>query len=116
MGQDYTPTGMRVEGPFENDRNARMRECFKEVIRKVYGVQDVIVGHHLVYVVAYKDKDGFEIQVIEEIPAADTLLFDHDVAQKLWGDEWQGVLTRLACTPVGDRDELFRSLYYGRHA
>lgn len=113
--EGYTENGLRVEGPFENARNARMRECFKAVLRKVYGVQDVIIGHHLVYVTVEKDKDGFDIQVIEEIPAADTLLFDHDVARALWGEDWQACIQRLAMTPATDRDEVFRGMWEARH-
>lgn len=115
MREGYTEAGLRIEGPFENARNARMRECFKAVLRKVFGVQDVIIGHHLVYVTVEKDKDGFDIQIIEEIPAADTLIFDHDVARKLWGDEWQACIAQLASTPATERDDLFRKLWETHH-
>jgi hypothetical protein len=113
--QDYTETGMRLEGQFENNRNTEFSGCFKSVIREAYGVQDVICAHHLVYVKEETHKDGFKYQVVEEIPSADALIFDHDVARKIWGDQWQAMLTRFALEPVESRDALFASLYDGRN-
>jgi hypothetical protein len=112
---DFTPTGIKLEGAYENDRNADARDCFKAVIREAYGVQDVIIAHHLVYVREEKRPDGFAYQIVEEIPAADTLLFDHDVARKIWGSTaWRDVLTRLAVEPPETRDDLFMKLYNAR--
>jgi hypothetical protein len=111
--KDVTPTGLRLEGQYENDRNADSRELFKAIIREVYNVTDVIVAHHLTYV-AVDHRDGFDYQIVEEIPSADALIFDHDVARKLWGAKWQSVLTRLALEPVATRDKLLARLYYAR--
>ena len=112
--KDTTETGLRIEGAYENDRNADNAQCFKDTIREVYGVTDVIIAHHLVYVKQETHQDGFSYQVVEEIPSADALLFDHDAARVLWGDGFRDVLTRLACEPVETRDKLFSFLYYGR--
>jgi hypothetical protein len=112
--KDTTETGLRIEGANENDRNADCAACFKDAIREVYGVTDVIIAHHLVYVKQETHADGFSYQVVEEIPAADTLIFDHDAARVLWGDSYREVLARLACEPVETRDKLFSFLYYGR--
>lgn len=106
MDNTVTPQGTRIEGAFENERNAKAANLFKSIIRHVFGVQDVIVGHHLVYVAIDKDANGFEIQVVEEIPSADALIFDHGIAQKLWPDDWRDKLTQFALTPADARDEL----------
>lgn len=111
---DKTETGLRLEGAYENDRNAEAQACFKDAIREAFGVQDVICAHHLVYVVEETHKDGFKYQVVQEIPSADALIFDHEVAKKLWGDSWKEKLTQLALEPVETRDALFSSLYYSR--
>jgi hypothetical protein len=111
--QDFTPTGVKIEGAYENDRNAENNELYKAIIREAYGVHDVIIAHHLVYV-KVENRDGFDYQIIEEVPSADTLIFDHDVAQKIWGDKWQSILTILAMTPVAERDKLMGEFYYGR--
>lgn len=114
MDDFKTPTGLVIEGSFENWRNANNSDLFKAVIREAHGVTDVIIAHHLVYVVEETRADGFAYQIVEEIPAADTLLFDHGIAKKIWGDDWRDVLVRLALEPCESRDALFASLYYAR--
>lgn len=109
----FTPTGLKVEAPFENNRNAQHADLFKAIIREAYGAGDVIIAHHLTYVTEDMREDG-TYEVVEEIPSADTLIFDHDVAQKLWGDAWKETLQELAIVPVPERDEVLRRLYYGR--
>jgi hypothetical protein len=83
------------------------------MIREAYGAGDVIIAHHLTYV-AHEMRDGFSYEIVEEIPSADTLIFDHEAAQKIWGEDWSNVLTELALTPVPQRDERLAVLYYGR--
>lgn len=112
--RDITETGLRVEGSYENDHNAMYAPMFKDVIREAFGVNDVIIAHHLVYVVAETHKDGFAYQIVEEIPSADALLFDHAIAQKIWGDGWRDILTKLALEPCDTRDKVFSELYYAR--
>lgn len=111
---DFTPTGIKIEGSYENDRNIENNELYKAIIREAYGVTDVICGHHLVYQTEEKRADGFTYQIIEEIPSADALIFDHKVAQKIWGDHWRSYLVRLALVPVEERDKLLSELYHSR--
>lgn len=112
--KDFTPSGTKINGTYENDRNADCAELLKDIIREVYGVKDVIIAHHLVYVTTEKRDDGFEYQIVEEVPSADALIFDHGVAKKLWGACWRDRLIQLALEPVETRDALLASLYYGR--
>lgn len=112
---DFTPTGVRLEGPYENDRNAESATLFKAMIKEAYNVTDCICAHHLVYVKTDKRPDGFEYTIVEEIPSADTLIFDHEVAKKIWGeDKWRERLTALALEPVETRDKLLADLYNNR--
>lgn len=111
---DFTPTGIKIEGQYENHRNGDHSAIFKAMIREAYGVTDVICGHHLVYQVEEKRADGFTYTFVEEIPSADTLIFDHDVASKIWGPNFLDVLVKLACEPIATRDKLLGELYYGR--
>jgi hypothetical protein len=113
---NITETGMKVEGGYENTRNSIWSDMFKSVIREVYNVQDVIIAHHLVYVKEEKHSDGFNYQIVEEIPAADTLIFDHEVARKLFGEDFKQQLMQLACEPVETRDSLFAELLDTRRA
>ncbi|WP_316235026.1 MULTISPECIES: hypothetical protein [unclassified Bradyrhizobium] len=111
---DFTPTGIKLEGPYENDRNGENAALYKDIIREAFGVTDVICGHHLVYQVEDKRADGFTYTFVEEVPSADTLIFDTDVAQRLWGDKWKSVLSILAVTPISERDKLLADFYYNR--
>jgi hypothetical protein len=114
--KDFTPTGVCIEGAYENDRNAESSDLFKSIIREAYGVQDVIIAHHLVYVTEETRSDGFKYQIVEEVPSADTLIFDHKVAEKLWGAGFKDVLVKLVLEPVETRDALLASLYAARKA
>lgn len=114
MSETITETGLRIEGNYENQRNADNSELFKAVIREAFGVTDVIVAHHLVYVTEELRSDSFKYQIVEEIPAADTLLFDHEIAKKLWGEDYLQVLQQLAIQPCETRDHFFRQLYLSR--
>lgn len=114
MPDEITETGLRIEGNFENARNAKNSELYKAVIREAFGVNDVIIAHHLVYVAEELRGDGFTYQVVEEIPSADTLLFDHIIAKKIWGDGFKEQLASLALEPCETRDDLFRRLYAAR--
>lgn len=111
---DFTPSGIKLEGPYENDRNGENADLYKALIREAYGVTDVICGHHLVYQVEDKRSDGFTYTFVEEIPSADTMIFDHKVAQKIWPTCWKAVLVKLALEPIETRDALLGTLYYGR--
>lgn len=111
---DVTSTGLRVVGAWENDRNVENAKLYKSIIREVFGVTDVIIGHHLVYEVAEKRSDNFTYQIVEEIPSADALIFCHDVAKKLWGVQYKMILARLAIEPEASRDALLQSFYNNR--
>lgn len=109
----------KLKGTCENDRNAANSDLYKAIIREAYGVTDVIVGHHIVFVTVETRKDEatgieFDYQCVQELASADTLLFDHEVAERLWGEGYLDVLTRLALTPVASRDALLKKLYEGR--
>lgn len=114
MKEDFTPTGMKIEGAYENDRNREGAPVFKAIIREVFGVQDVICGHHLIFEFREKRDDGFVYDIVQEIPSADCLIFDHEIARKVWGSSFKQVLMQLAVEPIETRDALLQQLYEGR--
>lgn len=89
----------------ENERNARGAELFKAIIREVYGADNIGIGHHLMF------SDGAKT---DEQPSVDTMIFDHNVAQTLWGADYRDVLVRLALEPQATRDALLADLYNNR--
>ncbi len=114
--QDFTSTGLKIEGAWENDRNQNSMDMFKSVVRECFNVQDVICGHHIVYEAHDLRADGQVHHVIEEIPSADTLIFDHAVARKLWGEtHYLNALARLAMEPSETRDALLGAMLSKRH-
>jgi hypothetical protein len=114
LKDDFTAQGTKIEGQYENDRNAENSKLFSDIIKEAYGVDQVIVAHHLVYVRQDTDPNGFKIQIVEEIPSADSLIFDHEVAEKIWGEGFEHILIELACLPVDQRDARLAELYYNR--
>jgi len=112
--KDFTETGLKMEGQYENDRNHDSSDLFKAVMREVYGPGDVIVGHHIIHEVRDKRADGFTYEVVQEIPSADALIFDHDVAKKLFGTAYLDNLALLAREPADTRDALYGKMLAAR--
>lgn len=115
----FTPNGMKVYQGYENDRNMAMEGLIEDIVREVFGARKCIVAHHITFVLEETRTDPrsgleYQHQLVQELPCADGLIFDHDIACKLWGDCYLEVLQRLACEPVATRDKLLRELYYGR--
>ena len=120
---DTTVGHLKIEGAAENIRNRASKQLFLDILREVHGDRmpdpdDAMIAHHLTVVLSDTVKDAagreLEVEVVEEYPAADTLIFDHEVARKLWGNRWPEVLCQLVMAPVAARDELLAKLYYGR--
>ena len=77
------------------------------MIQIAFGDKDqIMIAHHLVF-----EKDG-DIATMNEIPSADTLIFDHDVMSTIFGPQYIRIMERLAALPVNDgsRDRLLRLL------
>jgi len=93
----------------ENKRNTDNTEVFCAVIREAFPNVDVAVtGHHLIFT-----QNGS--QAPQEIPSADYLIFDHYIAQKIWGSPYLEILSRLSAEPKETRDALFCELYLARN-
>jgi hypothetical protein len=107
MGQ-LEQANAAMGGDPEANRNVASSDLFEAMVREAYnGVTSFGAGHHFMYFL-----DG--VTMPREIPSADALIFNHDIAQKVWGDNWKAVLTKLALEPVKTRDVLLRELYQGR--
>lgn len=90
----------------ENDRNAKSSELYAAILKEaIPGVSLVVASHHIFF-----KRDG----VTDELPAADTLIFDHEIARKIWGGAYKEVLAYLSAEPPESRDALLRTLYENR--
>lgn len=93
----------------ENTRNKQYTKLFTDMIRAAYGDNnDVLIGHHLTF-----EAHG-DINTENEIPAADTLIFCHDLMTRVFGQRAGRVMRELATLPVSRRDDRLMELFYTR--
>lgn len=96
--------------PFEIARNQANVPMFRAMIRMAYGRNDaVLIGHHLGFEV------GDDYSTENEIPSADTLIFDHDIMRAVFGADAIRVMQALAALPVGPRDSKLREFFKARY-
>lgn len=102
---EFTPTSWLER---ETKRNTENIDLFEAIIREAFdGVTLVVAGHHIMFM-----QDGRSAP--QEIASADTLIFDHEVAKKVWKENYKDILEILAVEPVARRDVLLRKLYTER--
>jgi hypothetical protein len=96
---------------FENERNARNGDLFTNLIKIAFGSDEVVIpGHHFMFDTA-ADMDRHDLSKVNEIPSADTLIFDHYVMTRVFGDKAVAVMADLACRPVDSRDDVLRAYF-----
>lgn len=83
---------------YENARNRAGAETFEQMLKLAFGDCQVMVGHHI----------GMEfrgdLQTENEIPSADTLIFDHDIMKRVFGAGAIALMQRLAAIPCHERE------------
>jgi len=91
----------------ENARNKKHAALYSRLIKRAFGEQnDVLVGHHLTF------EEHGNIETENEIPAADTLMFCHDLMSRVFGPAQALTLMReLASVPAdtGEREFLLNA-------
>lgn len=94
---------------YENDRNTHHGSIFIELIQRAFGVSEVVmVGHHFVFE-PKESMQNLDLGKLNEIPSADTMLFDHDIMTAVFGDRAYSIMTALALTPVDRRDAIVKA-------
>lgn len=93
----------------ESRRNKRNADLFTDIVKAAYGCDEaVLIGHHIGF------QRGSDISTEDEIPSADSLIFDHPIMTAVFGDKAPDVLAELATLPVPKRDHRLAELFYGR--
>lgn len=93
----------------ENARNKRNAQLYEDIIKAAYGQNnDVLIGHHLTFEV------HGDISTENEIPAADTLIFCHELMTLVFGPIALDLMQELACLPVERRDDRLADMFYNR--
>lgn len=95
----------------ENERNKASADLFTRMIRVAFGDKDqIMIAHHLTFEV------DNNLNTVNEIPSADTLIFDHEAMKVIFGEAYYlDVMRSLAVLPVagGARDKYLRELMDG---
>jgi hypothetical protein len=89
----------------EGKRNRANADLYLDMLRIAYPGEklDVIVGHHICF-----EFDG-DISTENEIPAADTLLFDHEIMGRIFGkDKARSLMHALVDLPDAKREDYLR--------
>ena len=90
---------------FENERNKKWAPLYTAIIQKAWGADtDVLIGHHLC---TEQNKD---LKTENEIPSADTLIFDHEIMDKVFGVAAHGIMRGLATVPSDKRDDILQMI------
>lgn len=88
---------------YENDRNTQNAELFVTLLQHAMDPKEVVlVGHHFVC-----ELNG-DLKTLNEIPSADTLLFDHEIMKAVFGDGFMEVMLDLARSPAANRQNVLR--------
>lgn len=92
----------------ENDRNTHHGDVFIDLIKRAFGVDEVVmVGHHFVFE-PKGSMAALDLTHLNEIPSADTLIFDHDIMGEVFGEDAERIMVQCALAKVADRDALVR--------
>ena len=99
---------------YENTRHKQNAVLYTRYLERAAAILEpkaeiaILIGHHLTFEL---NKD---IRTEDEIPAADTMIFDHDLARAVFGPGWRDVLVHLALMPREARDEEFKRAFQER--
>lgn len=99
---------------YEQSRNKAHAALYERMLRLCFGESTalaVLVGHHI----------GFEfdsdLSTENEIPSADTLIFDHYIMERVFGSKYVAIMAELASIPCDRRDSRLQhhlDMHYGK--
>jgi hypothetical protein len=94
----------------EGKRNRANADLFRVMLCIAWGEDcEIIVGHHINF---QFDKD---FNTEDEIPAADTLLFDHEIMHAVFGDKALGIMRTIATLAPYEREEYVGAVLRKEH-
>lgn len=95
----------------ETERNRNNADLYTAIMRRAYGDDEsVLIGHHLCF------QQGHDINTENEIPAADSLIFDVEIMVAVFGEaEAYPLLRELAILSPGQRDRRLKQAYSARY-
>lgn len=92
---------------FENARNRKYAGLYTDIVKLALGCRwAVLIGHHILY-----EYDG-RLDTANEIPSADTLMFDHPIMRAVFGERCIEIMRELAAVPCEQRDQMLAHYFY----
>lgn len=92
----------------ENDRNTHHGDVFIDLVKRAFGIDEVVmVGHHFVFE-PQSAMTALDLTKLNEIPSADTMIFDHDIMKEVFGDKAIPLMMQLAQVRAEERDAIVR--------
>ena len=83
----------------ENARNKAHASLYTAIMHRAFGASaEILIGHHLTF------EEGGDLSTEDEIPSADTMMFDHDIMGRVFGANAVAIMRQLASVPVSQRD------------
>lgn len=90
----------------ENARNRAHAQLYTDIMHRAFGADaSILIGHHLTF------EEGGDLTTENEIPSADTMMFDHDIMGRVFGAEARLIMAKLSQTPVAGRDAVLQSAW-----
>lgn len=90
----------------ENARNLKNHALYSAMLKRAFGNEcQVMIAHHLTF-----EGEGV---APDEIPSADTFLFDIALMRRIFGLGASNLLQQMAILPPEQRDALLASAFYG---
>lgn len=94
----------------EGKRNRANADLFQALLCLAWGDNcSVITGHHVSFLF-----DG-DLSTEDEVPSADSVLFDHDIMSGVFPDDYLKIMSALAPMPRYDREDYVRALVCKRY-
>jgi hypothetical protein len=90
----------------EEARNKDSADLFQALVQRAFGTSDdVSVGHHISF------QPHGKVKELNEIPSADTAIFDHVLMGEVFGDQAIPLMQALAALPCERRDAKLREVF-----
>lgn len=94
----------------EGKRNRANADLFQALLCLAWGDGcTVITGHHVSFLF-----DG-DLSTEDEVPSADTVLFDHHIMARVFPDDYRQIMQKLAPAPRYERENIVRKLVCDRY-
>jgi len=91
---------------FESARNKSNASLYVSIMKHAFGDRaDILIGHHLCFEISG------DLATENEIPSADTMMFDHNVMTSVFGDRAISIMQHLAAIPAESRDRVLEAYF-----